>query len=223
MSLFWHYVFVEFSSPLRSLTPSVDAVVLTVLAGTHGSLSQTQVHRLAGRASRSGVALALERLAGQGVVSGHPAAYGRLYSLNREHVLAPAILAAVDARAEFLGRLRSACIEFGTKVLSAALYGSVVRGEANADSDVDLLLVVAHDETVDNPDFVAKVAALEAKVLSWSGNRLQPLVITLASLQRMATNREPIVSEWLTDADTLHGTRLMDLIQGALESNDTPL
>ena len=59
-------------------------------------------------------------------------------------MLAPAVLTAVAARQEILRRLTADVVNLG-HVECAAVYGSFARREADADSDVDLLLVIADD------------------------------------------------------------------------------
>ena len=135
------------SSPVGSLIPSMDGVVLEVLAGTHSALGPSRIHALGHRGSRPGVSLALGRLADQGLVHAEPTNYGHTYRLNRDHVLAPAVLAAAEARAEFLRRLTAGCQALRPAPLSVALYGSVARRESDDASDIDLLVVV--DELAD--------------------------------------------------------------------------
>mgnify|MGYP001157631094 FL=1 len=93
------------TSPLDSLVPSMEGVVLEVLAGTHSALGPTRIHELGHRGSRAGISLALGRLVDQGLVLAEPTNYGHTYRLNWDHVLAPAVLVAVGAREEFLRRL----------------------------------------------------------------------------------------------------------------------
>ena len=59
-------------------------------------------------------------------------------------------LSAVERTAvlEFLARVRS---KYGGQIRRAMLFGSKARGEATADSDIDILLIV-EDETWDFKD-----------------------------------------------------------------------
>ena len=53
----------DLSRPMRVVTPTLDGDVLVVLAGTDAPLTGRQVHTVLGRASETGVRMALERAA----------------------------------------------------------------------------------------------------------------------------------------------------------------
>jgi predicted nucleotidyltransferase len=203
---------VDLSSPLCSLIPSLDSAVLEVLAGTESALSATQIARLAGRGSRQGQALALDRLVAHGLVIAEPANRGFLYRLNREHVLASAVLIAAQARSTVIERLRTALGGFGPPPLHASLFGSFVRRDAGPDSDIDLLVVEPDDA---GEDWFDQLHDLADWVTSWTGNRLEFLVFTLADLRRIVGVGEPIVESWRADAITLRGQPIDDLLTDA--------
>jgi len=201
--------------PLQSLIPSLDSAALTVLAGTEGVLGQSQIHRLAVRGTRPGLALTLDRLVEHGLVIAEPTNYGYVYRLNREHVLAPSVLAAVNARQEFLRRLTEACARLSPAVVSAALYGSVARRESGPASDVDLLLVVPDDADTDDTAWQDQVRRLGTQVLAWSGNRLEIITVTRTHLTELVADGESIVDSWRQDALTLTGSDLQQLLDSA--------
>ncbi len=66
----------DLTSPLHSLIPTLDSAVLEVLAGAESSLSLAHVARVAPRGSRPGLALAMDRLVEQGLVTATPATSG---------------------------------------------------------------------------------------------------------------------------------------------------
>ena len=84
----------DLNHPLRSLVPSMDGVALGVLAGTEGALGVSRIHSLGGHGSRPGIAKVLDRLVEHGLVIAEPTNKGFQYRLNREHLLAPAVIAA---------------------------------------------------------------------------------------------------------------------------------
>jgi len=77
----------DVSSPLRSLVPSLDSAVLDVLSRSESSFGPTQVVRQAGRGSRAGIQLVLDRLVEHGLVLAEPTNRGHMYRLNRDHLL----------------------------------------------------------------------------------------------------------------------------------------
>lgn len=205
----------DLTAPLQSLIPSVDSAALTVLAGTEGALGQSQIHRLAPRGTRRGLAVVLDRLVEHGLVLAEATNHGFAYRLNRDHVLAPAVLAAAGARQEFLRRLTQGCAQLKPPVVSAALFGSVARRASGPDSDVDLLLVVPEDTDTDAPAWGDQVRDLAARVLSWSGNRLEIVTVTRSRLADLVAAEEPVVGSWRDDALTLAGADLQGLLSEA--------
>jgi predicted nucleotidyltransferase len=203
---------VDLASPLRSLIPSLDSAVLGVLAGTESGLSASQIARLSVRGTRAGQAAVLDRLVEHGLVVAEKANTGYLFRLNRAHVLAPAVLMAVGARQEILGRLRTAVAALDPEPVSAALYGSFVRREAGPASDVDLLVLL--DDAFDRHAnaWQAQLDNLEQQVLAWTGNRVEILQLSTGQLVAAITAREPLIQSLLDDAVTIHGRDVAELL-----------
>ena len=202
------------SSPVTSLVPSLDGAVLEVLAGTEAPLGASQIQRLARRGARSGVHRVLDRLVEHGLVTATPTNVGHVYRLNREHVLADAILSAVGARTEFQQRLADACVALTPPVASAALFGSTARRESDPNSDVDLVLVVSGEDSLTDA-WDEQIRRLEDQVMVWTGNRLECLVLTVAHVGNLVATHEPIVASLQQDALTLAGAQLPTLLRAS--------
>ncbi|MDR2566316.1 MAG: nucleotidyltransferase domain-containing protein [Bifidobacteriaceae bacterium] len=202
-------------SPLATIAPGLESAALTVLADVDTALSATRIRSVAGRGSRYGLVLALERLVRHGIVNAIPAARGNLYQLNRSHVLAPVVVAGVRARAEADSRIADAVSDLAPQPISAALYGSVARGEATADSDIDLLIIAADGLDPDAETWTGQVDGLERRVRSWTGNPLQAVTVTRAQLALMAAGGAGIVDEWERDVRTITGEDARSLIRAA--------
>ena len=204
---------VDLAHPLTSLVPSLDSAVLEVLAGTEQGLSASRIARLAPRGTRAGQAPVLDRLVEHGVVLADPAGQGYLYRLNREHVLAPVVLVAARARVAIFERLAGAIAALDPKPLHASVFGSFARGEADSDSDIDVLVVTAHRGVP--PAWDQQVRAFEGRVLAWTGNRCHAMAFDLARVRTLARDREPIVANWLDDAVLVFGEPLLSLLSQA--------
>ena len=208
-------------TPLATIAPGLDSAALTVLAGTETPMSATQIQRIAGRGSRYGLVLALERLTEHGLVTATPAARGHLYCLNRGHVLAPVVIAAVRARGEVDRRLAGAINTLIPEPLSAAVYGSVARGDATITSDIDLVIITPDDLDPDHETWVRQVDDLERRVRLLTGNPLQAMTVTQTQLAAMTSANARIVDEWERDARTIVGKDLRDLIRAARKETGT--
>ena len=202
----------DLSSPLRTIAPSLDSAVLEVLAGTESGLSATRIARLSRRGTRAGQWPVLNRLVEHGLVVAEPANTGFLYRLNRDHVLAPVVLSAVRARTEVFTRLGSAVSQLMPAPVHASVFGSFARREADEHSDIDLLVVVLDDVDLRDETWLDQMHQLSAEVLTWTGNRLEPLVYSRSRLLEIVQSGEPIVTSWRQDGVTIHGQALGELM-----------
>ncbi len=64
----------------------------------------------------------------------------------------------------------------------------------------------------ENEMWRAGLAAVEDHFLRWTGNRLEPLVLTIDGLARAVQAGEPLVQSWQQDALTVHGRDLRALL-----------
>ncbi len=97
--------------PFAAIIPTLDGEVLVVLAGTTRPLTGRDVAKLVKRGSQAGVNRALRRLVEHGVVEAQEAGAAILYSLNREHLAAPAVSSLADLRGELVRRLRQSQLD----------------------------------------------------------------------------------------------------------------
>ena len=124
-------------------------------------------------------------------------------------------MAAVRTRVEVDNRLAEVSGSLAPKPLSVAVYGSVARGDATADSDLDLLIVTTDELDPEDEAWVSQVDHLERQMRLWTGNPLQATTITEAQLIAMASVGAPIVDEWERDVRTVMGQDARRLIRAA--------
>lgn len=182
--------------PLGVLTPTLDSPVLQVLAGTNAPLPLSEVHRLAGTGSVSGVRKVLLRLVGTGLVWQVPGGF----VLNRDHVAAEAVLALANARTTLWQRIRAHVADWSSQPTLVGAFGSTVRGDGDANSDVDLLVVGPAAVT-------AAVGDLAEAVQRWTGNECHVVALSPADVRRMRAAHEPILRSWADELVVLAGDR----------------
>jgi predicted nucleotidyltransferase len=133
---------VNLGHPLSSLVTTLSGQVLEVLVNTSSPLSGRNVMRLLRReASQQGVQNALDELAVHGLVDQVSAGGSILNTLNRDHILAPYIIGIVNLRGELTDRLATIVSEEAPEARRAILFGSLARGRADEESDIDIALV----------------------------------------------------------------------------------
>jgi hypothetical protein len=176
----------DVSSPIAAVIPSLDGGVLMALAGSTSAKSLNDVWHQTPGASKSGVRLALLRLASEGVVLQVPGGY----ILNQEHLAAPGVLALAGMRTDFLDRLREFVADQPDVLYCPGLHA---RRDGDSDSDIDVLLVTQAT------DAAQLAGELSDNVRRWTGNPCHVVVLSLADVRRMRGNQEPILEAWGQD------------------------
>jgi len=139
--------------PLSSVVTTLSGQVLEVLVNTSYPLSGRHVMRLLRRdASQQGVQNALDELAAHGLVERVSAGGSILNTLNRDHILAPHIIGIVNLRNELIDRIATIVSEEAPEVGRAILFGSLARGSADEESDIDVVLIWPDEESQESTE-----------------------------------------------------------------------
>jgi len=162
-------------NPLTALSPSLDMGVLYVLGRADATFTAPGIHKLLPEdGSLAGVRKALQRLTDQGVVLEEVVGRTHAFRLNREHLIADAILAMVSAKSTLVDRIRSEVASWEFVPSSVVLFGSAARNEMRTDSDLDIF--IALPELVDDDLAERRIANLAVRISAWTGNDARPLV-----------------------------------------------
>jgi predicted transcriptional regulator len=204
----------DVSKPFAALSSGVDADVLVALAGSTTPRTGRELARRAGRSS-TGVQHVLDRLVDQGLVERMDAGRARLYTLNHDHLLAPAVEQMAGARAELVRRLREMIGSWDVHPLHASLFGSAARGDGDAQSDIDLLIVRPTAVDADDGEWRGQIEALAESVHRWTGNHAGIAEVAESELPQLRRDRPPIVDEASADAVDLAGQPVRKLLASA--------
>lgn len=197
----------ELAHPMQSVIPSAHGAVLAVLARTFEPMTGRRIAALTRpRFSQSRVNRVLGELAREGVADVDVRGTAHYYRLNREHVAASGILALASMWQALLDRVRSSLTEWPTQPVATWLFGSAARAEADAASDVDLL-VVRPDRPTDDEVWQQQLDHLADQVRRWSGNSCGLLMLTESELQTMVQRGDRLVDELRRDAIHLAGAQ----------------
>jgi predicted nucleotidyltransferase len=202
----------DVSRPISAVAPSLEGEVLQTLAGTRMGMTGRQVALLTGRKSHSGVLDALHRLADQGLVKRVELNRAFLFSLNREHLAADAVLELAGLRAELLARLRREIEGWEIAPIHASLFGSTARGDGDSHSDIDLFVVRPEGILDEDPVWRTQLDGLAAKIERWTGNRASMSDIAEGEIPRLSAERPPIVEALSSEAVHLAGLPVASLL-----------
>ena len=198
------------AKPFEAVSSTVDTDVLAVLASSTMPRSGRELARRAGRSS-TGVQHALDRLVEHGLVSRLEVGRTFLYTLNRDHLLAPVVEKMADVRLELIQRLRDELGSWRTPPIHASLFGSAARGDGDTGSDIDLFLV-RPAEAAGDPSWSEQVDGLAESVLSWTGNNAGIVEVAEDELIRLREDPPPVVGELRRDAIDLAGQPAKSLL-----------
>ncbi len=200
------------SRAYSAVAPTVEGDVLVVLAGTTQPLTGRGVARLARRGSVAAIAKALDRLVRQGLVLRQEAPPASLYTLNRQHVAAPAVETLALIRIELLDRLRHTFSTWSTPPVHASLFGSTARGDGDLDSDVDLFVVRPAGVDAEDTTWGEQLQHVGDAVLAWTGNHASVIDFAERDVGQMRDEDPPVLHALRRDAIDLAGMPLRELL-----------
>lgn len=199
------------ANPLRSLSPTVDADVLAVLARSHGPLTGGRVQALSGR-SYSQVRAVLHRLVVAGLVSAERHGNAVSYLLNRNHVMAGPMAELLGSDDAVEARVSSAVSGWEPGAVAVVLFGSFARRDGDEESDIDLLVVRPDTVAREDPSWEASRYDLARDIERWTGNTTQVVELSETGLAEAVQRGDPLVEELRRDGRVVHGPDLKRLL-----------
>ena len=185
----------DFGEPFGGLIPGARAAALAVLLRTGAPLTGRRVHALvADRHSLGAVQQALRDLDRLGLITTEAIGRADVHRINEGH----AAIAPLRSLVSPIEMLTLVVEEAVRGVEAVIVFGSVARGDAHADSDVDLAVVA--------PAAWDGRAELQQQVQERLGNHCDVLHLTADHFKLAPEDREPVVSEILRDGIALVGT-----------------
>jgi len=189
------------SHPFSTVCPGARGGVLAVLAHTEKPLTGRTVASLTQpHASLRTVQVTLDDLVLNGVVLREHVGRAHLYTLNRNHLAAPAILALANLRHELLDRIRNEVSTWVVESDATWMFGSAARGDADADSDIDLLIVRPDSVDDGNQTWLQQVAQISEHVHDWTGNSCEVLELSVTELNAASERDDRLVADLRRDA-----------------------
>ncbi len=190
----------DLGSPVLDVAPAVRGALLQALARLEQPVTRRRLAAAAGVAPGNASAV-IEELIQAGLVSETVAGRSSMVVLNRDHLAAGPVLALAGLRGELIRRLRER-LSAWPELNGAWLFGSVARGDADSDSDVDLLIVA---DDLQSHDLHERLSRLQADVRSWTGNDLQLVEHSPSSWRKLVQAKNPLVEQIRLDGIALAG------------------
>ncbi|MEU6138233.1 nucleotidyltransferase domain-containing protein [Nocardioides sp. NPDC047086] len=184
----------DLNDPFGGVIPGARGAVLAALLRTGQELTGRQVHGVVGTYSLGSVQDALKAWERLGILESRTVGRAYVYRVEESHVAVEPLRALLDPIAALTGIVSRV---IGNSVESVIVFGSVARGEANADSDIDLAVIAS--EPWDGR------ADLREAIRVGTGNECDILVFTSASFSEALDRGEPVVLDVVKDGVALIG------------------
>jgi len=202
----------DVARPYTAICPSLDSEVLAALAGTRRPMTGREITRLTGRTSHRGVLDVLARLVEHGLVERQEAGRAFLFTLNRDHLAAPAVDVLAGMRTELLRRIRDAVTAWEIKPVHVSLFGSTARGEGDTGSDIDLFVVRPTAVSDEDAQWRAQIDLLARQIERWTGNQASVAEASEEEMDRLGKEDRPIVDQLRSDAIVVEGAEIAALL-----------
>lgn len=200
----------DFKRPVEALVPGAQGRILAVLVETSAELNLRTIARLSG-VSVAHTSRVLPGLVELGIVERRDVPPSALFRYVRENVAARALSGLADARHTVLRELEEGAGRLEPRPVSIIVFGSFARGDADRESDLDVLLV--RPSRIDEED-----AQWRGAVDQWvdhagrlTGNRVEVLEETEQEVQRLLRSRKQLWLDIRRDGVVVHGLTIDEL------------
>jgi hypothetical protein len=166
----------DFVHPVEALIPGVQGRVLAVLAATTAELNLRTIARLSGVSSAQ-ASRVLPVLVQVGLVERREVPPASLFRLVLDHVAAGPLLSLVRSQESMVETMIRVSASMESPPASVIVFGSFARGEADADSDVDVVHVRPAHIDEDDSAWSDSVQQWKDDVARASGNRVEGLEV----------------------------------------------
>jgi predicted nucleotidyltransferase len=204
----------DFVRPVEAIVPGVQGRVLSVLAETTADLNMRTIARLAD-VSLSQASRVLAPLVELGAVERRDVPPSSLFRLVHQHVAVGPLLALARSRDALIGEMGRIASGLPVPPLSTIVFGSLARGEADIESDIDTVLV--RPAGVDESDelWSESVEQWRASVHRASGNRVEVLEVASGEVAALLNSRRQVWRDIRRDGLVVRGLSLAELEGGS--------
>jgi len=201
------------NKPLDDILGQYSKVkILRFLVNSQAQLNGREIAQNVGL-SHVKVHAALKDLTIQGVVTMRSVGNSLVYWLNEEHFLVQEIIRPAFEKEQdtFSYIVRIILREIKSPgPLSIILFGSFVKGNASADSDIDILIVYPNHK---NKSLITKeLFEAEKKITSLFGNHLASVPFKVEEFQKKARRKDKFIDEIVRTGRIIYGKNISELI-----------
>jgi predicted nucleotidyltransferase len=200
----------NFRRTVEAVIPGVQGRILAVLSEVSTELNLRTIARLSD-VSPAQASRVLARLVDLGIVERRDVAPSMLFRLVSENVASQAVLALARAGDLVLAELGRTAGELRPAPVSVIVFGSFARGEAIAESDLDVLLVRPDSAAADDEEWASSVERWRQQAARLTGNRVEVIEVGEAEAARLLDSARPLWEDVRRDGVVVTGRPLAEL------------
>ena len=196
--------------PVQAVIPGALGRILAVLAGTSAELNLRTIARLSG-VSVAQASRVMPTLVELGMVERRDVPPSAQFRLVEEHVASRAVLALARVRQTVLEELGRAAAALAPPPLSVIVFGSFARGEARAESDVDIVVVRPADVAEEDEAWGSSLERWREHARRITGNRVEIVEVDEHKIARLLNSRKPLWSDVVREGLVIFGRPVSEL------------
>ena len=200
----------DFTRPIEAVIPDAQGRILAVLAGTTGELNLRTLAELSG-VSLAHVARVVPRLVELGMVDRREVPPSVLVRIVPVHLAVRPLLALAALRDALIEELRRSAKRIRPAPANITLFGSAARGDGDAASDIDLVIVRAANVMEDDPSWDRAVSAWVARIGRATGNPVNRIEVGIDEAPRLSRSRSALWRAVCREGIVILGRPLNDL------------
>lgn len=200
----------DFTRPIEAVIPDAQGRILAVLSRTTGELNLRTLAELSG-VSLAHAARVVPRLVELGMVERREAPPSVLVRIVPEHLAVRPLLALAGLRDSLVEELERSARRIRPAPANITLFGSVARGDGDAASDIDLVVVRAAGVTEDDPSWDRAVSVWVERIGRVTGNPVNRIEIGIDEVPRFTRSRAALWQAVRREGVVIFGRSLDDL------------
>jgi predicted nucleotidyltransferase len=201
---------VDFTRPVEAVVPDAQGRILAVLCRTSAELNLRTLADLSG-VSLAHAARVVPRLVELGMVDRREVPPSVLVRIVPEHLAVRPLIALARLRDSLLDELRQSAKRIRPAPANITLFGSVARGDGDAASDLDLVIVRAAGVEEEDAMWERTVATYLERIARVSGNPVNRIDASIDEVPRLVRSRAELWRAVRSEGITLAGRSFDDL------------
>jgi predicted nucleotidyltransferase len=200
----------DFARPVQAVIPGAQGRILAVLVETSAELNLRALARLSG-VSLAQASRVLPGLVSLGMVERREVPPAAMFRVVPDHVAVRAVMELSRARDVVLGELGGLAAKLSRPPVSVIVFGSLARGVAGVESDIDVVVVRPAAVGEDSEAWRHEVEAWRQEARRLAGNTVEIVEVGEGEIGRLLRSRRPIWRDVVRDGVVVYGTSLVSL------------